>query len=63
MSWTRALRAAAIGLIAALAFHSSARARPRSFSLNWVRDANATSCIASAELAKIVERALGPVFV
>jgi hypothetical protein len=41
---------------------SGTYARPRSFALNWVRDAGAESCLTSRELARLIERAVGPVF-
>lgn len=40
-----------------------AHARPRSFSLNWVRGEGAESCITSRHLARWIEHAVGPVFV
>ena len=48
--------------VIALVVSSGAAARPRSFALNWVRDAGAESCLTSRELARLVERAVGPVF-
>jgi len=38
-------------------------ARPKSFSLNWVRDPGAEGCITSGDLARVIESMFGPVFV
>jgi hypothetical protein len=38
-------------------------ARPKSFSLNWVRDPDAEGCITSGALARVIESMFGPVFV
>lgn len=58
MPWLRAVSAFLFVLVAG----AGAQARPRSFALNWVRDAGAESCITSRELARVIERAVGPVF-
>lgn len=42
---------------------SQAWARPKSFSLNWVRDPGADGCITSGDLARVIESMFGPVFV
>jgi hypothetical protein len=42
---------------------STVHARPKTFALNWVRAADAESCIASHELSHVIEELLGPVFV
>jgi hypothetical protein len=58
-----AARVLVLSLITGFTFPAGATAQPRTFALNWVRDANATSCIGSRELARRVENTLGPVFV
>lgn len=57
-------RAALLGLLAAVCTPVSRAPAQRAqrFSLNWVRDAGATECIASHRLAALIERMLGPVF-
>src|SRR3954451_7860055 len=49
--------------VSALVPAKQVRARPKSFSLNWVRDPGAESCIPSGELARVIESMFGPVFV
>src|SRR5688572_5319463 len=65
---TLRMRGQALGttwlLLAALASRADAQPQPYGPALNFVREPGAESCIASIELAQLIERQLGrPVFV